>query len=139
MKENLSLFNIDHIPRIYIIDQQGTVAYCGHPTSINTEEFINKLLEDELEKKPQKGGLTKEKFNEMKTVAEAILKTNVKKEDKFNLKILCSKRKNVWLPMEFNRKEVLYSEIVLLSNFETQWKIIKDSYWIVCKISKGGI
>ncbi len=105
-EENLSIFEIDGIPTIYIIDSRGNVAYVGHPMSIDVEEFINKLLEKGPEDKPKKECLTKEQFKEMKSNVEDFLKKSLSKEDKFMLKII------------FNKKKT----------FDCKWNVIEKKY-----------
>ena len=42
----MSTYEINGIPKIFLLDKQGEIKYNGHPFSINLEKSINDLLED---------------------------------------------------------------------------------------------
>ena len=42
------IYNVKGIPHIILVDKNGNIAFYGHPSDINLDDAIEKLLNDEV-------------------------------------------------------------------------------------------
>ena len=85
-------------------------------------------MEKGTEEMPKKEMLTKEKFKEMKTEIEQFLKTNITKEDKFELNIIFKKKKifdSKWNVLEKKYKNPILSSLVKIKHNDKLQKILQ--------------
>ena len=120
----MSTYEINGIPKIFLLDKQGEIKYNGHPFSINLEKSINDLLED----KPIK--LKEEKNSESPETPKQILISY----DEFSSlweKLKDIKNQNEELFANLKRFEVLKRVDKSLNDENFQNMNVKASFMII--------